>query len=145
MTNKIPKLSVNQGNIEESKPILEHEWMYGLLESHVWRCWMGVYRSPSNQIWWAPGVYISRSLLAPWTPVLEDFIRGSLVNRVLKCDVIKNQICEIMGFVGIFSKNIIQEAYLLKTSIVGQFVSEILAQLCSDDSLQILLNSDLGP
>ena len=76
--------------------------------------------------------------------MLEDFIRGSLVNRVLKCDVIKNKICEIMGFVGIFSKNIIQEAYLPKTSIVGQIVSEILAQLCSDDSLQILLNSDLG-
>ena len=76
--------------------------------------------------------------------MLEDFIRGSLVNRVLKCDVIKNQICEITGFVGIFSKNIIQEAYLPKTSIVGQIVSEILAQLYSDDSLQILLISDLG-
>ena len=49
-----------------------------------------------------------------------------------------------MGFVGIFSKNIIQEAYLPKTSIVGQIVCEILAQLYSDDSLQILLNSDLG-
>ena len=104
--------------------------MYELLESHIWRCWMGV--------------CITRSFLAPWTTVLEDFIRGSLVNRVLKCDVIKNQICEITGFVGIFSKNIIQEAYLPKTSIVGQIVSEILAQLYSDDSLQILLNSDLG-
>ena len=49
-----------------------------------------------------------------------------------------------MGFVGIFSKNIIQEAYLPKTNIVGQIFSEILAQLGSDDSLQILLNSDLG-
>ena len=36
------------------------------------------------------GVYISRSLLASLTPVLEDFIRGSFVNRVLKCNVIKN-------------------------------------------------------
>ena len=27
-----------------------------------------------------------------------------------------------------------------KTSILGQIVSEILAQLCSDDSIQILLN-----
>ena len=34
--------------------------------------------------------------------------------------------------------NNIQEAYLPKTSIVGQIVSE--AQLCSDDSVQILLN-----
>ena len=49
-----------------------------------------------------------------------------------------------MGFVGIFSKNIIQEAYLPKTSIVGQIVSELLAQFYSDDSLRILLNSDLG-
>ena len=37
-------------------------------------------------------------------------------------------------------KNNIQEAYLPKTSILGQIVSEILAQLCSDDSIQILLN-----
>ena len=59
--------------------------------------------------------------------MLEDFIRGLLVNRVLRCDVIKNQICEIMGFVGIFSKNIIQETYLPKTSLVGQIVCEILA------------------
>ena len=66
------------------------------------------------------GVYISRSLLAPCTPVLEGFIRGLLVNRVLRCDVIKNQICEIMGFVGIFSKSIIQEAYLPKTSMLGK-------------------------
>ena len=34
----------------------------------------------------------------------------------------------------------IQEALLPKTSIVGQIVSEILAQLYSDDSIQILLN-----
>ena len=45
-----------------------------------------------------------------------------------------------MGFVRIFWKNNIQEAYLPKTSISGQIVSEILAQLCSDDSIQILLN-----
>ena len=37
-------------------------------------------------------------------------------------------------------KGNIQEAYLLKTRILGQFVSEILAHLCSDDSIQILLN-----
>ena len=41
-----------------------------------------------------------------------------------------------MGIVTIFWKNNIQEAYMYlpKTSIVGQIVSEILAQLCSDDS-----------
>ena len=52
-----------------------------------------------------------------------------------------------MGFVAIFWKKNIQEAYLPKSSIVGQIVSEILAQLCSDDSIQILLNFlkfDLG-
>ena len=45
----------------------------------------------------------------------------------------KMLICEIMGFVRI-------QAYLPKTSISGQIVSEILAQLCYDDSIQILLN-----
>ena len=40
-----------------------------------------------------------------------------------------------MRFVRIFWKKKIQEAYLPKTSIVGQNVSEILAQLCSDDSM----------
>ena len=34
-----------------------------------------------------------------------------------------------MGFVRIFWKKNIKEAYLPKTSIVGQIVSEILAQL----------------
>ena len=41
---------------------------------------------------------------------------------------------------GYSEKNNIQEAYLPKTSISGQIVSEILAQLYSDDSIQILLN-----
>ena len=45
-----------------------------------------------------------------------------------------------MGFVRIAWKNNIQEAYLPKTGIGGQIVAEILAQLCSDDSKQILLN-----
>ena len=45
-----------------------------------------------------------------------------------------------MGFVRIFWKKNIQEAFLPKTSIVGQIVFEILAQLCSDDSIVILLN-----
>ena len=41
---------------------------------------------------------------------------------------------------GYFEKNHIQEAYLPKTSISGQIVFVIVVQLCSDDSLQILLN-----
>ena len=41
---------------------------------------------------------------------------------------------------GYSEKSNIQEAFLPKTSISGQIVSEILAQLCSDDSIQILLN-----
>ena len=45
-----------------------------------------------------------------------------------------------MRFVKIFWKNNVQDAYLPKTSIEGQIVSEILGQLCSDDSTQILLN-----
>ena len=45
-----------------------------------------------------------------------------------------------MGFGRIFWKNNIQEAYLPKTIISGQIVSEISDQLCSDDSTQILLN-----
>ena len=45
-----------------------------------------------------------------------------------------------MGVVKIFWKNNVQDAFLPKISILGQIVSEILAQLCSDDSIQILLN-----
>ena len=41
-----------------------------------------------------------------------------------------------MGFVRIFWKRNIQEAYLPETSIVKQIVSEILALFCSDDSIQ---------
>ena len=61
-------------------------------------------------------------------------------NRVPKCDVIENEICEIMGFVKIFRKNNVQDAYSPKISNLEQIVSEILTQLCSDDSIQILLN-----
>ena len=45
-----------------------------------------------------------------------------------------------MGFVGIFWKNNVQEAYMPKMSISGQIVSEILAQLCSDKPIQTVLN-----
>ena len=45
-----------------------------------------------------------------------------------------------MVFAKIFWKNNVQDTYLPKISISGQIVSEMLAQLCSDDSKQILLN-----
>ena len=45
-----------------------------------------------------------------------------------------------MGFVGIFWKNNVQEAYLPNMGISGQIVSEILAQLYSENSIQTLLN-----
>ena len=40
-----------------------------------------------------------------------------------------------MGIVKIFWTNNVQDAYLPKISIVGQIVSEISAQLSSDDSI----------
>ena len=52
----------------------------------------------------------------------------------------KNEISEIMGFVRIFWKNNVEEAYLPKMSIWGQIVSEIVAQLCLQNSIQTLLN-----
>ena len=45
-----------------------------------------------------------------------------------------------MGFVRIFWKNNIQEAYLPKMSIPGQIVSEIVVKLCLENSIQTLLN-----
>ena len=45
-----------------------------------------------------------------------------------------------MGFLKIFWKNNVEDAYLPKISISEQIVPEILAQLCSDDSIQIRLN-----
>ena len=50
----------------------------------------------------------------------------------------KNEISEIMGFVSIFWKNNVQEAYLPKMSIWEQVVSEIVAQLCLQNSIQTL-------
>ena len=44
-----------------------------------------------------------------------------------------------MGFVRIFWKNNVQEAYLPKMSILGQIVSEIVAQLYSENSIQTLI------
>ena len=45
-----------------------------------------------------------------------------------------------MGFFGVLQKNNIQKAYLPKISLPGQIAFEISAQLCSDNSIQILLN-----
>ena len=59
-------------------------------------------------------------------------------NRVPKCDVIQNEICEIMGFVKIFWKNNVQDAYSPKISNLGQIVSEILVIIYTKK----LLNSD---
>ena len=49
-----------------------------------------------------------------------------------------------MEFVKIFWKNKVKDADIPKISISGQIVSKILAQLCSDDSLKILLIINLS-
>ena len=84
---------------------------------------------------------------------LVDYILGSfnlivflyrylanLINKSTKVWSHKNEISEIMGFVRIFWKNNVQETYLPKMSIWGQIVSEIVAQLCLQNSIQTLLN-----
>ena len=85
------------------------------------------FESQNNAIffWWGGGDHNISSV------TMNSSVYKINNNRVLKCDVIKNQICEIMGFASIFWKSNIREAYLPKTSIVGQIASEILAQLCS--------------
>ena len=57
---------------------------------------------------------------------MQDSLLG-LQNKVLKWWRHKNEISEIMGFVRIFWKNDVQEAYLPKMSISGQIVSDTLA------------------
>ena len=63
----------------------------------------------------------------------------SHLHRVLKWWRHKNKISEIMRFVRIFWKNNVQEAHLPKMSISGQLVSEIVAQLYLENSIQTLL------
>ena len=53
----------------------------------------------------------------------------------VRCQFVK--LWDLLGYSG---KSNIQEPYLPKASIARQIVSEILAQLYSDDSIQILLN-----
>ena len=55
------------------------------------------------------------------------FWGANKVHRVLKWWRHKNEISEIVGFVRIFWKNNVQEAYLPKMNISGQIVSEMLA------------------
>ena len=73
--------------------------------------------------------------------ILQEQTRKFIIhpNIVLKCDVVKNLIIEIMGFFRVLRKNNIQKAYLPNISIPGQIAFEISAQSCSDDSIQILL------
>ena len=50
---------------------------------------------------------------------------------------------KLLDLSGYSEKSHIQEAYLPKTSISGQIVFAIVVHLCSDDSIQILLNLTL--
>ena len=49
---------------------------------------------------------------------------------------VRRQFVKLWDLLGYSEKGNVQEAYLLKTSISGQIVSEKLAELCSDDSHQ---------
>ena len=70
---------------------------------------------------------------------MERTLRRRGIN--CKCGgMVTCQIIKLWDLSRYSEKGNIQEAYLPKTRISGQFVSEILAQLCSDDSIQILLN-----
>ena len=51
----------------------------------------------------------------------------------------RQKLYEIMGFASILGKSIMKNAYLPNISILLQFGGKILALLCLDDSIQILL------
>ena len=70
--------------------------------------------------------------------IFSAFQWESLLYRVLKWWRHENEISEIMRFVRIFWKTNVQEAYLPKMSISGQIVSQIVAQLYSENSIQTL-------
>ena len=57
---------------------------------------------------------------------------------------VRCQFVKLSDLSGYSEKSNIQEAYMPKTSISGQIVSEILAQLRSDDSIQILLKKQFS-
>ena len=63
-----------------------------------------------------------------------------LWNWVINCKCVRCWFVKLWNLSGYSEKSNIQEAYLPNTSISEQIVPEILAQLCSDDSIQILLN-----
>ena len=76
--------------------------------------------------------------------LLTEYWKGlgpHISHRVLKWRLHKNWICEIKGFVKMFWKNNAHDVYWPKLSISGQIVSEIIAQLYSYESIQILVNS----
>ena len=60
-------------------------------------------------------------------------------HRVVKCDVTKIKICEPMGFVEIIREIKTKNVSLPRISMLVQIVGEILPQLCSNNSIQILL------
>ena len=57
---------------------------------------------------------------------------GGVLRREEKCDVIKIQICEIMGLDGIFRKNKMKKVPLPKISLLVHLGGEIFAPLCSE-------------
>ena len=57
----------------------------------------------------------------------------------MKCDVTKIKICELIGFVEIIQDIKTKQVSLLKIRMFVQIVSELLQQLCSNDSIQFLV------
>ena len=63
----------------------------------------------------------------------------NFLNTVAKCDVKKTKICELMEFVKILRAIETKNKHLLKISMLVKIVGEILPQLCSNESIPILL------
>jgi len=91
-----------------------------------------------HEVKWVETLYYSMILWAFTASAFRGFsskpnfgneiaIPAGRYNRVLKWWRHKNEISEIMGFVRIFWKNNVQEAYLPKMTLSGQIVSEMLA------------------
>ena len=66
-------------------------------------------------------------------------VKGFVHLPLAKCDVTKIKICELIGFVQIILDIKTKYVYLIKIRMLVQIVSELLPQLCSNDSIQILL------
>ena len=96
--------------------------------------------------WFAFEIYLKWKNTKTHYSEQKRLVKSSIIiiftYRVLKCDIIKNLLCETIGFFGVLWKSNIQKAYvyLPKISISGQTVFEILTQLFSEDSIQICLN-----